>query len=264
MKQNYKKIAVVGGGIMGTVFSRALAKTNSAKQIIVCEKNIARHKELQKISSRIFATSNSEDCADADVIFLAVKPQDFGSIKFNLKKDALVCSIMAGVSISGVRSQFNTNKIIRMMPNMAARVNESFTAWTATTKVNAREKKWVKNFLIKIGDQLYVKNEQLIDKATAVTGSGPAYLFNTLSVFILAAEKLGFRPEEARRMVRQVLRGASALATEDVDFAELTRQVTSKGGTTAAALKIFATSDFKKTWTKAIIAAYKRAQKLSK
>lgn len=264
MKQTYKKIAVIGGGVMGTVLARALFETSASKNVLVCEKNAIRYKELEKISSRVETTGNSADCGDAEIIFLAIKPQDFQNLEIKIKKETLICSIMAGVSISEISNQLKTKKIARMMPNIASRVNEGFTAWTATKGVNTKEKKWLENFLTQIGDQLYVKTEDKINKATAVTGSGPAYIFNTLSFFTEATQKLGFTEKESRLMVRQVLRGASALVNKDVDFAELTRQVTSKGGTTEAALKVFAESDQKQTWSKAINAAYKRTRELSK
>jgi len=264
MQQTYKKIAVLGGGVMGTVLARALVETKSSRHITVCEHRASQRKNLRKINSRIQATADISKCTDAEVLFLAIKPQDFRNIKLKINKQTLVCSIMAGIAIADIRKQLKTSKIVRMMPNMAARVGEGFTVWTATTKVASKEKKWVKNFLEKIGAQLYVKSEQQIDKATAVTGSGPAYILNTLSVFIHAAEELGFKKEEANQMVRQVLRGVNALTKENIDLAELTRQVASKGGTTEAALEVFANANLKKTWTRAITAAYKRAGKLSK
>lgn len=259
-----KKISVIGGGIMGTVLARALAKTGSSKQILVCERNIIRHKELKKIGSCVHAVNRLADCEDSNVIFLAIKPQDFGSLEMRISKKTLVCSIMAGISISHIRKKLKTDKVIRMMPNMASRVGEGFTAWTTTAKVNILEKKWVENFLAGIGIQLYLKTEDQINKATAVTGSGPAYILNILSMFMRATEQLGFKKEEAKCMVRQVLRGANALVNEDTDFAELTHQVTSKGGTTEAALQVFTNSDMEETWVKAIDAAYKRARELSK
>ncbi|OGI90790.1 pyrroline-5-carboxylate reductase [Candidatus Nomurabacteria bacterium RIFCSPLOWO2_01_FULL_40_15] len=264
MKKTYKKIAVIGGGIMGTVLIRALVDINSSLQIIVCEKNTSHHKKLGDINSRIKVTDSSTDCADADIIFLAVKPQDFNNIELKIKKETLVCSIMAGVSITSIKTKLKIDKVIRMMPNIAARVRESFTAWTATAKVNDSEKKWVKNFLIKMGDELYVNTEKKIDQATAVTGSGPAYIFNILFIFMNVTQQLGFTKKEAHRMARQVLRGVNALVDKNTNFAELTQQVTSKGGTTEVALKVFADSNLKKIWMKAIAAAYKRAHELSK
>lgn len=263
-KKNNKKIAVIGGGVMGTVLVRALSKVVPAKNIIVCEKNSARHKELRKNNSQIKITKDISDCASADVVFLAVKPQDFSNVELKVEKQTLICSIMVGISIATMQKQLKVIKVVRMMPNMAARVDEGFTAWTASGAVSTPEKKWVQNLLIQIGIELYVNSEQKIDKVTAVTGSGPAYIFNTLSVFIEATRKLGFNSKEAKQMVHQVLRGVDALSDEGVDFTELTRQVTSKGGTTEAALEVFSNSDFKKTWEKAIVAAYQRARKLSK
>ena len=249
---------------MGTVLARALVETKSSGHIMVCEHRASQRKNLRKINSRIQATADISKYTDAEVLFLAIKPQDFRNIKLKINKQTLVCSIMAGIAIADIRKQLKTNKIVRMMPNMAARVGEGFTVWTATTKIASKEKKWVKNFLEKIGAQLYVKSEQQIDKATAITGSGPAYIFNTLSVFIHAAEELGFKKEEANQMVRQVLRGVNALADKNTDFQELTRQITSKGGTTEAALRVFATSGLEKIWKRAVMAAYKRTRELSK
>lgn len=263
MKKTYKKIAIIGGGVMGTILVRALVDTNSAKKIVVCEKNTSHHKKLRDISSSVQATDNYEDCIDAGIVFLAIKPQDFSLLKLNLNKQTLVCSIMAGVPISKISIKLKNNRIIRMMPNIAARVGQGFTVWTATPKVSALEKKWIKNFLTKMGDQLYVNTEQKIDKATAITGSGPAYIFNTLSVFAHATQHLGFKKKEAYRMVHQVLRGVEALSNTNSKFEYLTQQVTSKGGTTEAALQVFENSNLKKIWVSAVNAAYKRAKKLS-
>jgi len=264
MKQLYKKIAIIGGGVMGTILTNALVKTNASKHIVVCEKSVIHHKKLEKINLRVKATSNFLECVDAEVIFLAVKPQDFNSVKLKINKSVLICSIMAGVSIANIRNQLNVDKVIRMMPNTGARVGESFTAWTATKKVSTIEKKWVEEFLTQMGDQFYVKDEKQIDKITAITGSGPAYIFNTLSVFMKAAVKLGFKEKEAYRMVRQVLRGVNALTDGESNFTELTQQITSKGGTTEAALKVFTDSKLEKIWKEAVNAAYKKAQELSK
>lgn len=263
MKNNYKKVAVIGGGVMGTVLVRALIKSSSVKNILVCERNALLRKKLQKINSSVHTTEDLADCGDAEIIFLAVKPQDFQSVNLKINEETIICSIMAGVYMKEISNQLKTKKVARMMPNLASRVDEGFTAWIATNEVNAREKEWIKNFLTQMGTQLYVKKEEDMNKATAITGSGPAYIFNTLSLFTRAAQKIGFSEKESRLMVRQVLRGASALINENTDFAELTRQVTSKGGTTEAALKVFNESKMKETWAKAVRKAYKRAQELS-
>lgn len=249
---------------MGTVFVRALVKIASSANILVCEKNIFYHKNLEKIGSCVRTTKDLSGCESADIIFLAIKPQDFRSIQLQINKKTLICSIMAGISISEISKQFKIKKVVRMMPNMAARADEGFTAWTTTSNVSPQEKVWMKNFLSKIGTELYVKEEGWINKATAITGSGPAYIFNTLSVFTEAAKKLGFKEKGAHLMILQVLRGVNALVDENTDFAELTLQVASKGGTTEAALKVFADSNTKKVWIKAVEAAYKRARELSK
>lgn len=263
MKSPYKKITVVGGGVMGTIFVRALVKIGSSANILVCEKNISYHKNLKKIGPQVHTTNDLSECESADVIFLAIKPQDFPNINLQLNKKTLVCSIMAGISISEISTQFKIKKVVRMMPNMAARVDEGFTAWTATSNVSAQEKVWVKNFLSQMGAEFYVKEEQQINKVTAITGSGPAYILHTLSIFKDAAKKLGFKEKEAHLMVRQVLRGVNALVDETTDFDEMILQVASKGGTTEAALKVFASSNIKKIWAKAVEASHQRARELS-
>src|SRR3989338_324983 len=144
--KKYNKIAIIGGGVMGTVLARALVKMRAGKQVLICEKNRRHHRQLKKLGAQVSVTRQIELCSDADIIFLAVKPQDFNGVKLKIEK------------------------IIRMMPNMAARVGKSFTAWTAAARVSVQEKKWIENFLARIGVQLYVKTEQEIDKATAVTG----------------------------------------------------------------------------------------------
>lgn len=249
---------------MGTVLARALVKMCAAKNIVICEKNKTYHKKLKSLGSAISVTDKTQACGDADIVFLAVKPQDFSSLQIVLKEDVMVCSIMAGVSIKNIEKILKSKKVIRMMPNIAARVSEGFTAWTATEKVSVGEKKWTQDFLENIGAELYVKNEDKINRVTAITGSGPAYVFFVLSSFVKSAKKLGFSEGEARLMVAQVLKGVKILSEENSDFDDFVKQIASKGGTTEAALNIFKDANTELVWARAVEAAYKRAIKLSK
>lgn len=264
MSKKYNTVAIIGGGVMGTVLARSIVSSSESRNILICERDKSQHKRLKKISSLISVTSDVRDCSDVDVLFLAVKPQDFAGLGISVKENVLVCSIMAGVSISEISKVLNTQKVVRMMPNLGARVNQSFTSWTTSKKVSIEEKKWVKNFLNSFGTELYVNNEDKINKSTAVSGSGPAYLFFILSIFVDAAKDLGFKEKEARSMVQQVLRGVNSLSNENTDFKELAKQVTSKGGTTEAALKVFSENKTEDIWLKAVRVAYLRALELSK
>ena len=258
-----KKIAIVGGGVMGSVLVRTIIGAKIAKSIIVCEKDKKKERLLKKISKSVKVTSRLEDCRGADLVFLAVKPQDFSGISLD-SGNSMIVSVMAGVPISKIKKQLKTDLVVRTMPNMAARFGEAFTVWTATKQVSAADKALVRKILTGMGEELFVAREDVIDKATAVSGSGPGYFFHVIDVFIQAAKKLGFGEKEATKMVLQTFKGASIFIDEKSDVNELVKNVASKGGTTEAALKVFFKKKFGKIWEEAVKAAYKRAKELSK
>src|SRR3989338_8032343 len=129
-----KQIAIIGGGIMGGTLAQAIIKADTGYRLLVCDRDLEKLKKLTKTHSGIEITTDPLLCTSADVVFLAVKPQDFASISVGFNKDSLLCSIMAGVSIESLR-RFGTNKIVRMMPNTPAQAGVGFTAWTATDSI---------------------------------------------------------------------------------------------------------------------------------
>ena len=249
---------------MGTILLRAMVKANIAKHIIVCEINKDRQRSLRRVSKLVQITNHATDCQEADIIFMAVKPQDFSTITLQVSSPTIVCSIMAGVSIATIKKQLGNNPVVRMMPNMPAKSGEGFTVWTATKNVTTTHKRVIKKILSYMGEEMFVTTEDTIDKATAVSGSGPAYFFYTIHVFIQAAKKLGFSKDEATLMVIQTLKGASALIDKKSDVKTLVSHVASKGGTTEAALNVFTKEKMDSIWEQAIKAAYERAKELSK
>jgi len=257
-----KQIAIIGGGVMGGTLAEAIIKADTGYQLFVCDRDLEKLKKITDTHAEIEISDDPSLCASADVVFLAVKPQDFKSISLTLRKDVLLCSIMAGIPIASLR-RFGTNKIIRMMPNTPAQVGVGFTVWTATDNLDASDKKLLEKILSCMGKHLYVEQEDDINKATAISGSGPAYFFATLLAFIDAACNLGFSKKDATAMVIQTMKGANALISEKSDLDQLIQRVASKGGTTEAALKIFKEEDIHKIWRKAINAAYKRASELA-
>jgi len=258
-----KTIGVLGAGVMGMVLVKSLVKFFVSKNILVCDSNQDKLKALGKALRGLKVTAKVDDLSNQDIIFLAVKPQDFFNLEIKAPQ-ALVISIMAGVKIKTIQKKLNSNKIVRTMPNMPARLGKGFVVWTSTATVKKQDKEWLRNFWKILGDEIYVDKEEMINKATAVTGSGPAYIFYNLQCFVLAAKSMGFSEKVAAKMVTSVFNGSLGLLNENQDCGELIKQVASKGGTTEAALNKFKELSLDKVWLKGVQAAYKRSQDLSR
>ena len=257
-----KQIAIIGGGVMGGTLAQAIIKADIGYRLIVCDRDHEKLKKITDIHGGIETTTDPSLCASADIIFLAVKPQDFATISVGFNKDSLLCSIMAGVSIESLR-RFGADKMVRMMPNTPAQVGVGFTAWTASDTITKNEKELLEKILSCMGKHVYVGQEDDINKVTAISGSGPAYFFAMLVAFIEAGVELGFSKEDATVMATQTMKGASALIDEQTDLGQLIQRVASKGGTTEAALKVFKDGGIDRIWQKAVRAAYDRAKELS-
>ncbi|MBI4250364.1 pyrroline-5-carboxylate reductase [Candidatus Uhrbacteria bacterium] len=258
-----KTIGILGGGVMGELMASNIVKIFPTASLIVCERNGAHATMLQK-KYRIAVTTRCEDLMVTDVIILAVKPQDFPLARIIAKKDALVISIMAGVSTATIRKQTHAKKIVRAMPNTPARFGKGFTAFFATRTVDREGIRFCSQLFDGLGVSFRVPAEETINKVTAITGSGPAYLIDTLAHFMSAAQSLGFSKKIAYQMILQTLIGTEALLADNPDPEHLINQIASKGGTTEAALREFEKADIHKIWHKAVDAAYARAQELGK
>jgi len=152
----------------------------------------------------------------------------------------LIISIIAGKSINTISSCLAHQSIVRSMPNTPAQIGEGMTVWTATSSVTPRQRRCAASILGVMGQEISVDDEKYIDMATAVSGSGPAYVFLFVESLIEAAVKLGFTPEVAQKLVMQTLLGSShLLKTSGKSAQELRRMVTSPGGTTAEAIGVF-------------------------
>lgn len=259
-----KHIVIIGAGVMGNTIIQAFARAELKYRILICDKDADKLKKIARAHAGIEVTTDSALCANADIVFLAVKPQDFRNITLNVKKNTLICSVMAGVSIATLRRNFGVKKIVRMMPNMAASVGAGFTAWTSAGLIARNEKNVIKTVLSHMGQHLFMNREDDINKATAMSGSGPAYFFAMVSACVKAGRKLGLNPEVALKMAVQTMKGASALVSEKSNIDELIQRVASKGGTTEAGLTVFKKAKIDKIWKNAVRAGYKRAKELSK
>jgi pyrroline-5-carboxylate reductase len=265
------KIAFVGGGNMGeamlaAVLSKALAEPSA---ISVSDISQPRLDHLKKQYSVAVTPDNTKAVSGKDIVILAVKPQNLpellAELKGKLASNQLVLSIIAGAEIKAIAQGLDHKAIVRAMPNTPARVGEGMSVWTATPVVSEEQKKSVRAVLGAMGRELYVGDEDYLDMATAVSGSGPAYFFLMVEALAEAAIAIGLPADKAQELVLQTMLGSGKFIEQSGEPpAELRKKVTSPGGTTAAALEQFEKGNFNGLVKKAVRAAYERAKELGK
>lgn len=244
-KKINKEVAVIGCGVMGSMIIKL----------------------LKKLNYKVYGLDKGNDIGQAkfcDIVILAVKPQDFKNVVLNLHKDTLVISIMAGITVAKIKKQLKVNKIVRAMPNTPAKLGKGFIGYFTTSQVSTTDKKFINQLFNEMGINMRVMKENDINKITAISGSGPAYIFHTILSFINSARALGIKEKDAKNMVLQTMLGSLAMINEDTNIEQLMKNVTSKGGTTEAGLKVFNKKNTNQIWQSALNSAYKRAQELSK
>ncbi len=265
------KVSFIGGGNMGEAILSLLISRKIVKPADVCVGEVVetRRKYLKETYGVRVTDSNAEAAAGADVILLAIKPQTLPlampDLAGKLKRSQVVLSIIAGAKITTLAAGLQHDRIVRAMPNTPAQIGEGMAVWTATPQVTARQRQWAARILKNIGDEIFVPEEALLDAVTAVSGSGPAYFFLFIEALIGAAAEIGLERDMAKVMVLQTMLGSGHLVQHsDRTPAELREMVTSKGGTTAAALAVFEQGDFRGLVKRAVAAAYRRSLELGK
>jgi len=261
-------ISVIGGGVMGSIIAEAISKQFKNINLVVSDHNPKKITFLKKSCKNVFITNNNvEAIKDAKIIILAIKPQSFGEfsreVKGQFNNKQLVISIMAGVKIKTIKKKLSVGKVVRAMPNLGAKINQSMTVWTANKEVDKSSKKFVEKIFKAFGEQMFVQNENMIDAATAVSGSGPGFFFYLIEEWQKAAEKIGFNKAEARKLVEQTVMAASNLLKTGLNAEIMRKQVTSKAGTTEAGLnkmKQYA----KEMWINTLKYSHQRAKELAK
>jgi pyrroline-5-carboxylate reductase len=263
------KIAFIGGGNMGeAILSAVLSKhLASEKDIIVSDILDSRRTYIKGKYGVDVMSENPRAVQGRDIVILAVKPQVLtevmAGLQGQLEPRQLVVSIIAGKSLGTISRGLAHACLIRSMPNTPAQIGEGATVWTATPQVTESQKKAAASILGGMGIEIYVNDEKYLDMATAVSGSGPAYVFLFVESMIGAAIKLGWEPEAAQKLVMQTLLGSSHLLQKSGKTPqELRRMVTSPGGTTAEAIAVFEQGGFAGLMEKAVTAAYEKAKKL--
>ncbi|MEM7101831.1 MAG: pyrroline-5-carboxylate reductase [Bacteroidota bacterium] len=263
------KILIIGGGNMGLTYARSFLKSHvtDLSDLMILEKSEEKVKILESEQVGIIFSSPEECINKADLVVLAVKPQDCGrlfeDIKPHLGSQQLFLSIMAGVKIKSICNMLGVNKVIRAMPNLPAQIGMGMTAFTASDEVTRIELVTVQNLLNTTGKAIFVENEALIDAATAVSGSGPAYVYFYMNAMIDAAKALGFSESEAELLVGQTFMGSAHLLNRDqLSCKDWIAKVSSKGGTTEAAMNIYNENGLNDKIKEGLFKAHKRAIEL--
>ena len=265
------KIAVLGAGNMGLSFSKSFLKYELIKPENL--HLITRKKEkLTKISKQFpgskFSVFSDLKNIDADLVIIAVKPQDFQfvaeNISFQFKKNQMLLSIMAGIKIEKIQKFFNHQKVVRAMPNSPTLLGMGITGYTAAEGISFHELMQIERFLNSTGRSVYLENENLLDGVTALSGSGPAYFYYIVDLFFYLCLDMGIEENLSKLFVKQRMLGAYHLINNsDKNLEELIQDVASKGGTTESSLKTFEENNLKETLRKGVLAAEKRSQELS-
>lgn len=256
---------------MGLTYAQSFlrSKITRKEEMMILEKSPQKAAILaQKEIGTVYGVA--DDCLpQADLIILAVKPQDtpqlFQQIRPIMDPQQVVVSIMAGVTIEAIAAGLGVSKIIRTMPNLPAQIGMGMTAFTSSDAVTRIELVMVQNLINTTGKSVYVEQESLIDAATAISGSGPAYVWFYMQSLISAAQDMGFSYAESELLVSQTFRGAIELFNQtDLNCEEWIQRVCSRGGTTEAALAAYEIRQLGQSIREGAMAAQKRAQVLGK
>ncbi len=262
-------IAFVGGGTMAEALIRGLLSKGLAtgSQITVSDPLQERRAHLSEQLGIRTCCSNVESVAGADLVVLAIKPQALGEVLEELAdridSSALLLTIVAGAKIDTIRSALGTGAIVRIMPNTPGQIGEGISVWTATGQVSLPQMEQAREIIRALGEQVYVEDEEYLDMATALSGSGPAYVFYFAEALIDAGVHLGFSRAVARKLVLQTVRGSAIFAQKTgLHPAVLRNMVTSPGGTTAAGLYQLDKGGLRAAVSRAVWAAYQKARYL--
>ena len=268
---NEATIAFIGGGNMArSLIGGLIADGVSAQRLHVADVNTDALESLQAQYGVATFISNSAAAHGAQVILLAVKPQAARSVAIELgasleRHRPLVISIVAGLRNADLARWLGYDAaIVRTMPNTPALVRAGATALHANLAVNTTQRAQAESILRAVGLTLWLDNEEQMDAVTALSGSGPAYFFLVMELLQRAATTLGLPPETARLLTLQTAFGAAKMALESSeDAATLRQRVTSPGGTTEQALKVFDERGLARIFDDALAAAQQRAQELA-
>jgi pyrroline-5-carboxylate reductase len=266
--QNNMKISFIGGGNMASALIGGLAGTLTAgANIHVIDINADALRKLQQQFGVTTSQQIGAAIAQSDVIVLAVKPQQMKEVVAQLQpfvSSQLVLSIAAGIRAIDLSRWMNGHAaIVRTMPNTPALIGKGITGMVATAGVSKEQRAAADAIMRAVGQTVWLDDEALIDPVTAVSGSGPAYVFYFIEAMQQAAQEMGLSEEQGKQLAIATFVGASQLAAQSTDpIAVLRDRVTSKGGTTHAALTNMEASGVKDAIGRAMKAAAARGKEL--
>ena len=273
------RLAFIGCGVMAEAIIAGLLRRKlvGPDQIAGSHPRQARREELHvKYGIEIFEQNREAAMAAApaesnggSLVVLAVKPQRLRRVleelKGSLVKEQLVVSIVAGARIETIAEELLHPSIVRTMPNTPAQIGEGVTAWTASADVTEKQERQVCAMLDALGKTVRVENEHQIDMVTALSATGPTYIFLVMEALIDAGVHMGFSRHVAQELVHQTMLGAVLFAKESHKHpAELRNMVTSPGGTSAEAIYQMEKGSLRTVMSKAVWAAYQRAEALGR
>lgn len=268
---NQTKFAIIGAGAMGEAIIAGLLrqKLTSPENIHASEPRLERCEELRIKYGIKASPQNVQVLANADVVLLSVKPQILDKILKELKgfipSDAVVISIIAGTTIEKISKGLAHQAVVRTMPNTPGQIGKGITVWFASDVVTEKHLEKARLILQALGEHIQVNEEYYLDMATAVSGTGPMYVYLFMEALMDSAVHLGFSRHVAEKLVIETIRGSvDYYESQSVHVADLRNKVTSPGGTSAAALYYLEKAGFRTAISRAIWAAYTRSQELGK
>jgi pyrroline-5-carboxylate reductase len=269
----YRKLCFIGAGNMaGAIVAGIVSKGYPAELVTVCAPSTTHRDALATRHGIISSADNIQAASEADVVVLAVKPQMMAAVCQELQQQVdftgkLVLSIAAGVTVSRFYALLGDNlNIVRIMPNTPSLIGKGMSGLYAPQQVSQQDKDYSSQLMSAVGKVCWVSNEDGINHIIAAAGSAPAYFFLFMEAMQQEIERMGFSAEDARQLVQQTASGAAALveASPDTPLSTLREQVTSKGGTTFAALGVFNQHQLPQIVAQAMQAAIARAQEMEK
>ena len=265
-------IAFIGPGVMAEAMLSGLLRQGVATADAITAAG-PRQQRLATLASRYgihTTTDNAAAAAQADVVVLSVKPQVLSKVlpqlHQRLRPTTTVLSIVAGAPIARLQSGLAHQAVVRAMPNTPAQICMGISVWTASPEVGPDQRETARRILGALGEEVFMGDEVYLDMATALSGTGPAYVFLFMEALVDAGVHLGFPRRVAEQLVVQTVKGAAAYYERqqgDVHLAHLRNQVTSPGGTSAAALYYLEKAGFRTAISRAVWAAYERALSLA-
>jgi pyrroline-5-carboxylate reductase len=264
-----RTIATVGSGVMAEAMIAGLLRGKLVKpaQVVASHPRPERRAQLAAGYGIRTVASNVEAVGGADIVLLAIKPQMLArvgrEIGPHLGQGQLVLSIIAGATTAALTGLLGHDQVVRSMPNTPARLGKGMTVWYATPATTRDQRGQASAILRALGVELEVDDEKMVAMATAVSGTGPTYVFLVMEALIDAAVHLGFPRHVAHDLVIETLEGSTLFAKQSgMHPAELRNMVTSPGGTSAAALHELESGRLRTVLSEAVWAAYRRTIEL--